>query len=243
MINLYALFIVLFLFINCADKPLQETHIKGIQFTSFFPYKDTSNRIIYDSLIIKKFWKNDLIMYKFNYQFDSLSENIPIKHEIRTHIFIYQKDSLYGYNYDPFDSSNLGRHKVDSLLKADLVYSLQIYPFLQQYDIRLVSSHLQADTLKELYNFKAKNDTIVLGELRFLYSSKFNQYDYSLSPQLDSIKKMRLINATLIDFKRYDPITKEFMEELSKNASLRLIRNIPDDIKFYFSEYEKQIGR
>src|SRR5207342_3913516 len=66
------------------------------------------------------YYYNELLMYKFNYRFDSIVNGQSVFRETRSFYFASHKDSAYGYKYmvKP-DNSNTddARYKKDSLLQ------------------------------------------------------------------------------------------------------------------------------
>lgn len=154
------------------------------------------------------FWKN-MIMYEAHYRYDSTvsvmrhdSTKVPLFNTVsekRTSYFVFEKDSLFGYNFDPAtkDLNNL-RLSVDSILKirtlqsASLDTAISIKPDTTSWNINKTE-------LREVYFFPAKEN---IPSVRWVlsYATKLNHVKISFSRLLDSSKAMKLYKVeTLID--------------------------------------------
>lgn len=92
--------------------------IRALRVTANIPgiLPDTSYLISnsYDIL----YYKN-LIMYKFEYRFDSFFNDHLVQQEFRPNFFIFQKDSLFGYSYYPHPD----RMTLDGRVSLDTMFS------------------------------------------------------------------------------------------------------------------------
>ena len=105
-------------FLNCGDQQAPEklTAISVIKKTPIVNWDTSLTTLeIYYSI----YYYKDLVMYKINYEFDSLFNHEVVLQEMRYFHFVSHKDSTYGYTYfaKPNPPVNINqRANKDSLL-------------------------------------------------------------------------------------------------------------------------------
>jgi hypothetical protein len=119
------------------------------------------------------FYYDGLIMYKFDYGFDSIVNGRILLHESRPNFFVFHKDSVFGYSYYPYQDSKAieGRTSVDTMFSRNAYSPFQ---FDSLFNHKPDSSYfdLQKDLVK-IYNYP-KSDTAENFTYYLYFSKKFN---------------------------------------------------------------------
>lgn len=198
-------------------------------------------QFFFDDLVLRTnhrtisiYYMDDMTMYKFGYYFDSTRNDILVKDEYRRYFFVHKKGDRSGYKFDPNDPAKNGNFQVDSMTKN---YAFGGFTWEQLTAITpIVSFDSTTNILKEIYtNEEMAGDTI-----KFYFSNRFQQYDYSLSKKLDSLKRMKLFRIDVHNGPVYEESSKKslpprnsyFLLEEGKDKDL-------SQVTHYFAEYER----
>jgi hypothetical protein len=162
--------------------------------------------------------------------------------ELRSSFFVFHKDSVFGYTYDPADSSNDNRRlPVDSAMKK--IKGENNYE-------NLLSAKPDSSTWnaakKELREVFVGDSTKTQPRVRivFYYSGNMNHIKESMSPALDSAKKMKLYKMEIFTDEFYSEADKKLwppMKVMSTEMKEIGVQN-PAEVKGYISRYKKSIG-
>jgi len=161
---------------------------------------------------------------------------------IRNHYFVFQKDSLFGYNYNEHaigvDDKPI---RVDSVLKT---ITLQSYR-LEEETLHLVPKQVQwnmdSSELIETYLFPASNEMPAYKRTLY-YNKALNIIPESFSQKVDSVKKIKLVKVEALSDAFYDsknnrhyPPSLVFMEmKVYDSFNKKLILS-------YFNLYKKSV--
>ncbi|PUZ21543.1 hypothetical protein DCM91_16020 [Chitinophaga costaii] len=99
--------------------------------------------------------------------------------------------------------------------------------------------------MKEEYMIYSKKDTNIHVKAFYSYTAKkFQNIDYSLSKQLDSIKKMKLYEIKIFQPSKYYENYKLTMDGFEQRYTLEALE-VPDQKKFLsiFNRYLRDIGK
>jgi len=240
--------IVTILFFSCCNLSSKkhkenQNEIKGIILTDNFPLIDKTGKLeSYDTLVTKIYYYRDLTLYQLSYHYDSSVENVSLKSETRHHYFVHKNGDVYGYDYDEHKPQSGSRISADSLFKKEWCMLINPYPILIKNNVVLISSQQNADSgiLEETYLIKGKSDTTMSGTVFLSFSNTLKNIDYSLSRELDSIKKMKLYTVRMVNNSRY---IKDYNITLDRIEQRYTLKEIPviinySEIKGYFDRYD-----
>lgn len=230
-------------FLNCGDQHASEklTAISLIQKTPIVNWdKSLTTLEIYYTV----YYYKDFVMYKINYEFDSLFNFEPVLQEMRYFLFVSHKDSTYGYKYfvKPNPPVNINqRVNKDSLLIINKFES-NIYDTLINFKPDSVYSN--KNQIIRVYKNPPSPNPVPMVEkfdLYFYYTKDLKDISETFSRKMDNVKGMKL-NKILVKvsggfYKEYN-ITfppRELVQEMKEIT----IEN-KDEIMNYFSKYEQQ---
>lgn len=222
---------------------VKKYEITGIELTHNFPYIDNKGKLLkYDTITTRIYYYKDQTLYQLSYQFDSLYGNNLIKSEVRNHFFVHQRDKLYGYDYDKHKTKFNRKVLADSLFNAEWFTKMNTYKILFTNESKLVRSYTDAASgeLQETYELKGREDTTMSGTCFLVYSKKSFNTAFSLSKELDSIKKMKLCRIELVNNSRFMKDKNFYLDRIVQTYTLKKIENINlDQVSTYFEQYIK----
>lgn len=111
------------------------------------------------------------------------------------------KGSNVGILYDEGTRKETRNVQIDSVLSMSWYDHSHQYDLFRQNNLTLISStkDKKKGTLREEYSIVAKGDTSQKGTGYFEYTNQFKDIDFSLSPELDSIKGMKLDSERIVN--------------------------------------------
>lgn len=184
--------------------------------------------------------QGDIFLYRLIYGFDSVDLNINkiLKSETREHYFIFEKDSLYGYDYDEHENPKRRILRKDSVIEHEWALQINLDYLLTDMKAKLISSVQNKDsgTIHELYSYIG-NDTSSHGRFYLSFSTKMGDIDYSLSKKIDSTRGMKLYNAWITQDPRYFKKFDKTLNELEYGYEIQKITVITPEIQKYFENY------
>jgi hypothetical protein len=239
------LFFVLF-YAGCVNSTkLKKQPVKFYEVQKVIPNHDTTGKLTdYSTLSLFIYKLGDTTVYKIPYTYDSISSaGEVLKHEIRYRHFVCSGKNNWGYIYNETRPKEHQRIFTDSMLLRYGFTGFNVYKNFDRYDYKKVDSiyDKKNGTLKENYIVYGKNDTTPIGTTDFTYSQQFKELDYSLSPELDSIKKLKLFKIEIINNERY---VAEFNISLEKDRRTIEIKNASADnlhlVQSFIQRYRKE---
>ena len=193
------------------------------------------------------YYYNELLMYKFNYRFDSMVNNQLVFQETRSFYFVFHKDSAYGYRYmiklDKSNEDNV-RYKKDSLFKF-FSFESNIYDTLINF--KPDSIYKREGEIVKVYNNPPSANSGQQSEkfdLYFYYTKKLKDIPETFSRKMDNEQRMKLIKILV---KASGGFYKEFNTTFQPREHLLEMREIPienkDEIMHYLRKYQEQTIR
>ena len=184
--------------------------VKGIIIETQFPdlTLDSSNNkwVVskYDPLYTRiYYYKNQtIIQSNFYYRKIKLGEDPKnIKYYSRYYSFIFSDSSDKGVLCDSNSLSNTKIVNKDSMLAKEWAFKTASENILEDNFHRLISSKINRDgDIEEYYSATNKKDTSMTGSILLVFSKeKVKGFDYSLSYDLDSIRKMKLVKTIYVN--------------------------------------------
>lgn len=160
---------------------------------------------------------------------------------LRDRYFVYHKDSLKGFIFDPHQNNQQGtKAKVDSILRSVEIQ----FDDLSRYSGKADSIVWSADgsQLREVF-VEPKNDTRPAGRSIFRYNRNLLHIMESFSPELEKVKAGKLVGIEFHLDAFYDPKSNKNYPAFFVMDELREVEvENPDLIKGYFEQYRKQTG-
>lgn len=198
------------------------------------------------------YYLGDLIMYQSQYRLNSFQNQFKvdsldkfsndytiISSEWKNKFFVFQKDSTYGYNYDPDRGGNNNlRLSVDSVLKF-IKGTNRFDSFLS---LKPDTSTWNEDKseLREVYKFPEEKK-MPDGRLILLYSKKLNHLKESFNSKVDHIKGMKLYRTETIFEEYYDAESQKLWPPVMNTSEMKeMVVENPKEIFRYFKKYKKQ---
>jgi len=188
------------------------------------------------------FYYDDLIMYKFEYGFDSIVNGKVLLHESRPNFFVFYKDSVFGYSYYPYQDSKAieGRTSVDTMFSKN-AYSPFKFDSLFRYKPDSSYFDSQKDLVK-IYNYP-KSDTAENFTYYLYFSKKFNGLtDCFFSRSIADEDGMKLFRVRIVAHGHY---YDEYKFTLPPRELLYEMAEIPikdtAEIMMYFERYKKNV--
>jgi len=188
------------------------------------------------------FWKNQVLYESYHMNYYMPDGRNVVKAHREKFILVSFKDSSFGYYYDVFKNMPARKVNLDSFLKYEWFANIKLYPIFSESDHQIVSSKTEKQTnnLIEIYSLKGKGvDTNKTGEISLIYSSRINGSPFSLSRELDSIKKMTLIGVKIVNNSRV--VNNIELPKISVENSLEVLTGINDKKLFSYFITSKNI--
>ena len=190
------------------------------------------------------YYYNEILMYKFNYRFDSMVNNQLVFQETRSFYFASHKDSAYGYRYmiklDKANTDNV-RYKRDSLLKF---YSFESSIYDTLINFKPDSIYKQEGEIIKVYNNPLSANSIQQSEkfdLYFYYTKKLKDIPETFSKKMDNEKGMKLVKILV---KARGGFYKEFNTNFQPRELLLEMKEISienkEEIMHYLKRYQEQ---
>ena len=160
----------------------------------FVNYTDSFDIFYWDSLVLYRFPTYfDSTWVTFNDDGEIIDEKL-LKTETRMQYFIYRRGAKRGQLYRPAEGKYL-KLSVDSFRAAKLFAGIKLYDAVN--DSLISSGKLPDGNIYEVYLPKVKYDESYNDTTFFYYTGKLKGVEFSLSPELDSIKGLKLYKARL----------------------------------------------
>lgn len=182
------------------------------------------------------YYDGDWRLYKLRYFFDSTLNGKLLKEGYYSYYLVFKKGDKYGYRFDPMAPKNNGSAKIDSLINK---HALGGFTWDKITALTPVSTYdATTDVLEEIYSPAGIDDN--KDTLKFYYSNRFKDYEFSFSRTLDSLKQLKLFKIVAYNApfyyketnKNFPERTSYFIMEEGKQEDLELVEH-------YFREYRK----
>lgn len=202
-----------FLSSSCSTR-LNEK-IQGVQFYYSLPFikNDGQIFIMSDSVNIIYYKKFVLLEIPYKVEYSNVvwnsegnSKETLIKEELRHRYFIYEDSQLYGLKYDSLNANTSQKILVDTFLKQTIFGNMVFYN--KKNDSLIATHKLTESIILEKYIPKVKYDASYGDSLYFYFNNGFRNLKYSLSKELDSIKRTKLFKVVSIYNTEYDTLSK-----------------------------------
>jgi len=179
---------------------------------------------------------------KFWISWDSTGEQHEtlISNEPKQKYFIHENTDSLGFEYDALNSERGQQKSVDSFLNTKLFGNLIFYD--RKNDSLVESREPEKGILLEKYVPKVKFDYSYSDSSYFFFSNRFENLNYTLSRELDSIKQKKLFKVVSVYNAGYDTAFKtqlprrEYIFEI-RPATLSNAKEIMDFIKRFEKWY------
>ena len=231
-------------FLTCgtANSPIHSSGITSVRFTYIVPaLGDTGEIGFVMRNFLDVFYYQDLVLFKFNADSTVNKETTDQGFLMQSEFLIHQKGSIMGFFHER-TNENRQVVKVDSILRCRgyLISNLELMlqsPLLQNIESK---KSLKNDSLIEIYVRKPNPEDLkdsVIAE----YSARLNDIDFSLSRQLDSSRKMKLVKIRIVNDAYYNKETKVKMAARQILFQLsRLIDYDRNEVLNYFTQFSNQ---
>jgi hypothetical protein len=238
-------FIIILCSLTCCGNCIFKTsEITCEKVTQVFPNLSSTGKLTgYDTSSVHIYYYKNLILYNLSYHFDSTVNDKLLLSEKRFHYILYEKGNSYGYDFDEHKTQYKRKISMDSVFKIEWIAVTRLYPLFVTNIAILLSSNRNKDsgTLHEQYLIKAKDDTTVLAKCSLGFTNKLQHVRYSLSKELDSIKKMKL---NMVRIKNHTQYFKEYNFTLDTYELAYDLESVPvfnqNKIMSYFNMYKKE---
>lgn len=209
-----------FAFCSCSFSSLHEVEtLRCYKVTNLFPKFNNNGEVLtYDTSFAKVYFYGKYRLYDLSYIIKIDNEEQGEVFKKRRHFVVFNKDSLYGLDYDEFKIPTKRKVLLDSLFRTEWIAQNKIYPIIRANITTLISKNDNKETKEviEKFSLKSKEDSSLIGQLSLVFKREFTpQIDISLSKELDSIRRMKLIKTEIKafarDFKQYKTHIGEYV--------------------------------
>jgi hypothetical protein len=225
----------------CLGCRSQRPHLETIKVTEAYPIIQPKGNVTgYDTASVTIYYYKDLKLYHLEYGFDSVANGVLLKSETRRHYLLHREGDSVGYDFDDHKSLQKIKVPMDSVYKLEWIFNTNLQLHFNNNFSELISSQgsRESGILKEEYSFRDKEDSSKTGIASFEYSGKLKDIKFSLSPQLDSLKKMKLVklrgftNARYFEKERIhvDKLEVTYLLERVKPGNEKMIMEIFKEI-------------
>ncbi len=186
-----------------------EPAIRCIKITRDFPHIDSNGHVLkYSPNETKIYFYEGQVLYQTYYYFAKITNEKEAESPNEKFVyynFLYDRSKTHGILYDSNKSETLRIVRVDSMLAKEWAATINFNLLFRENHTKLTSRKKTAvGEMECFYSFINKKDTSMKGELLLSFSKKrFNDIDYSLSREIDSLNKMKLFKVVMINYERF----------------------------------------
>jgi len=230
-------------FLNCGDQHASEK-LTAISLIKKTPIVNWDNSLTILDIYYTVYYYKDFVMYKINYEFDSLFNFETVLQEMRYFYFVSHKDSTYGYKYfvKPNPPVNINqRVNKDSLLKT-YKFESNLYDTLINFKPDSIYDN-KNQIIKVYKNPPSPNPAPMVEkfDLYFYYTKDLKDIPETFSRKMDNVKGMKL-NKILVKvsggyYKEYNMTfpPRDLLQEMKQ-----IIIENKEEIMNYFRKYQQQ---
>ena len=231
-----------FLLFSVTSSKVPDT-LKGIEIAQLFPVLDSTLHMRgHDTSIMRVYYFDQMSVWQ-------LPVWLTQENKIRYKYFISENDSAFGYMYEQRKWSGLNKirmSKTDFINGETWVKYISGYKIFQENVMTLLKSNVDSSTgeLNEVYTGYSKKDTAGKGTCYYTYTNQMKHIPFSLSPQLDSIKQMKLTRIRIVSHPGYNKEHHVAMGEIDCIYTLKEITASKGHEVFSFIEqYQQDVGK
>jgi hypothetical protein len=233
--------------ISCInEKENKTTHpptaVTEVEIEDLSPVMGTSHYSVY--------YLDDLVMYRWNYMENSFvkdmadpnNKNSRGSSTVNPVYFVFQKDSSFGFHFDPKKGSMMGgRRSVDtSFARIKGTNKFDSFAVLKA---DTITWSADKNELREVYLLKMPAG-MPAGYLVMYYSKRFNHVKESFNLKVDSIRRMKFYKHEVFFNSFYDERTKQEWPATKDATEMKEItRSLPDTVLHYFNLYKRSVQK
>lgn len=195
---------------------VSEDKIRGIIIETQFPdltFDSINNRLSvskFDPLYTRIYYYKNQTIIQSNYYYRQIKLGEDTKNKkyySRYYSFIFSDSSGKGVVCDSNSFNNTRIVNKDSMLAKEWVFKTAAENILEDNSHILISSKINKEgDIEEYYSVTNQKDTSMTGNILLVFSKeKLKGFDYSLSYELESIRKMKLIKTIYVNNARKLP--------------------------------------
>lgn len=229
-------------FLNCGDQHASEK-LTAIRLTKKTPIVNWDKSLTTLEIYYTVYYYKDFVMYKINYEFDSLFNGESVLQEMRYFFFVSHKDSTHGYKYfvkpnPPIDINQ--RVNKDAVLIPNKFES-HLYDTLINFKPDSVYNN-KNQIIKVYKDPPSPNPARMVekSDLYFFYTKDLKDISETFSRKMDNVKGMKL-NKILV--KVSGGFYKEYNMTFPPRDLLQEMKEITienkDEIMHYFRNYQQ----
>ena len=200
--------VVSFIIFNSCAGERTDQKIRGVNVFYHLPVVKQDGSIMDIDTYYDVFFSGDLIMYKYVYRYDSSINGRVMLYEDRNNFFVFHKDSLYGYIYDPnpYHIFPDRRLPVDSVLKKNSFESTR-FDTLSNLKPDTTYTDKEGNLLKIYIPSEPKTDPSRF-VLYFYYNKNLVGINETFSKKMDNLPDMKLCKIKILANEVYDEMYK-----------------------------------
>ena len=195
---------------NCSSNKKYTNQLKSIKLSFSFPVVKPDGEMfnISDSLYIF-FYKNK-VLYQVPTIFTLENETEILSKEVKYTYFVYYDTAKLGSHYKTLFSKEDSLQLISAFLKERAFNEFVDFKFITEIKDSLINVINNNTYLK--YTYIPRSITSVDSDTTYLFfHKKFEKTKYSISPNIDTLSKMKLCKVQLIFNKKYSDIYKVIM--------------------------------
>jgi len=230
-------------FLSCGSQTAPEP-IAAVSLAKKTPIVMADNTLKILESYYNVYYHNDLVMYKTNYEFDSLFNGETVLREKRYSFLVFHKDSSYAYQYfaKPTEGANENqRVNKDSVLATNKFESGvfdTLINFIPDSIYKNKEGIIKVYKNPQSANFAQPSEKF---DLYFYYSKKLKNIPETFSRKMDNEKGMKLVKIIVQASGGYYKnlnMTFQPREHIQEMKELRIENH--DEIMNYFRKYQER---
>ena len=220
---------------SCKKNQQSSDDIKAVSLLYHIPYiHETGSITDIDNRYIA-YQKGDLNLYRFSYNYDSLSDEVPVLKEIRFHYFVHHKDSTSGYIFDP----NGWVHELPATVDSMKIFRFENPKWDTITRMKTDSSFRMSNgDLVNVYHFPSSSQFEGSFSYYFYYTDSIQGIRESFSKTLEKVHRKKLYRIRMLRHPFYYEPYKKMIENMEAYYEMKLIPvENPNELSQYFERY------
>lgn len=190
LLGAFGLFMFLIILCSFIKKTKKNEIIKTYLCYSFPVFKsDASYFLIYDSIALIQY--KNYMLFEFKDIYTLQNDTAIVKKTINYKYFLLKKNELYGFYYDSLNTDICKKFKKDSILSKKAFYGQSLFNSSKMLLLNFKKNE-NSYNLIEKYKCKSKIDLTYPDTMIVYYTNQMKNVDFTLSKELDSIKKLKV---------------------------------------------------
>ncbi|MDQ3844143.1 MAG: hypothetical protein M3342_09040 [Bacteroidota bacterium] len=214
------------------------TEVRCLQVSYSIPIVGSDGTLIDNSNFFNIYYYKDLVLFQFRTRYDSTFNGQLVKEVFRHSYVVFNRNDAYGITYDPYDSAKDNKRvRVDSILEKRGLQNFK-WEMITQFKPIQSTYHKTTGILEEVYVPAVGKEGLSKDTIRFYYTTRLTEFDYSFSRKIDSLKGIKLFRIEIQYSAAFDTVHKIAVPKRKTWLEMRAVPvNDKNAIMQYFRWY------